>query len=239
MSSSTNNVNEELVLELVEEFVTRHRNGVPPLIMIIAMHGNDRNLDIQPLIQLALQGDRGALADLFERHRARLRKMVDLRLDRRIRGRVNPSDVLQEAYVDLATQIDGYRADPKVPFFIWMRWLTGQRLAKVHRYHLDVAKRDANREIMLYRGLMPQATSFALASGLIGSFSSIGGKLIQEEQLSKLQDLLNCLDEDDREVLAIRHFENSRIPKRLLCLMSVSQQPACATCVRCDVLRSN
>ena len=91
MSSSTNNVNEDL-LELVEEFVTRHRNGESPsVIMIIAMHGNDRNLDIQPLIQLALQGDRGALADLFERHRARLRKMVDLRLDRRIRGRVNPS----------------------------------------------------------------------------------------------------------------------------------------------------
>ena len=162
---------------------------------------------LSPLLHDASRGNEQALAELFEKHRPRLRRMVELRMDNRIRGRVSPSDVLQETYVDLAKQLEGYLEKPDLPFYVWMRWLTGQRLAKVHRYHLDAAKRDASQEIALYRGHLPQATSFALASKLIASVSSIGGKVIRIEQQAKLQEALNSLDEDDREVLAMRHFE--------------------------------
>lgn len=171
------------------------------------MSENARQPEQDELIQEALGGNKAALADLFERNRSRLRKMVDLRLDRRIRQRVCPSDVLQEAYIDLAKQLPRYVENPKLPFFIWIRWLTGQRLAKIHRFHLDAEKRNAALEVSLYQGRMPQATSYALASKLIGSSTSIGGKLVEAEQLMKLQELLNTLDSDDREVLAMRHFE--------------------------------
>ncbi len=161
----------------------------------------------EELVQRAIEGDEAVLAQLFERNRKRLRKVVDLRMDRRIRGRVNPSDVLQEAFIDLANQLPNYAKDPKLPFFVWMRRLTGQRLAKVHRYHLGASKRDAAREVSLYRGRMPQATSMAIASKLIGNSTSIGGKFVRAERQIKLQDILNGMEEDNREVLAMRHFE--------------------------------
>ncbi len=171
------------------------------------MTNNDETIRDDSLIQLALQGDKAALAELFQHYRKRLRNMVDLRMDHRIQGRVNPSDVLQEAFIDLANQLANYNKDPKLPFFVWVRRLTGQRLAKVHRHHLGAAKRDAALEVSLYRGRMPQATSYALASKLIGSTSSIGSKFVKAERQLKLQEILNTLDADDRDVLAMRHYE--------------------------------
>lgn len=171
------------------------------------MTDSSHNPEQDGLIQHALDGDEAALANLFERHRGRLRKMVDLRMDRRIRGRINPSDILQEAFIDLANQLPDYKEKSKLPFFVWVRWITGQRLAKVHHFHLDAEKRNAAREMTLYRGRMPQATSMALASQLIGNSTSAAGQVMRAERQLKLQDILNGMDEDDREVLAMRYFE--------------------------------
>jgi len=171
------------------------------------MSPNDQPAARDALTQLALAGDKAALAELFELHRERLRNMVDLRMDHRIQGRVNPSDVLQEAFIDLADQLANYSKDPKLPFFVWVRRLTGQRLAKVHRHHLGAAKRDAALEVSLYRGRMPQATSYALASKLIGSTTSVASNIAKAERQLKLQEILNAMDVEDREVLAMRHFE--------------------------------
>ncbi len=173
--------------------------------MGMSSHGKTSGYDA--LVQKAIAGDKAALAQLFQRYRKRLRKMIDLRMDRRIQGRVNPSDVLQEAYVDLADQLANYAKDPKLPLFIWVRRITGQRLAKTHRHHLGAAKRDAALEVSLYRGHMPQATSIALASKLIGNATSAEGKMLRAERQIKLQEVLNAMDPDDREVLAMRHFE--------------------------------
>ena len=62
--------------------------------------------------------------------------MVRLRLDRRLQGRVDPSDVLQEAYLDVAQQLSSYQAKPEMPFYLWLRLTTGQRLMRLHRQHL-------------------------------------------------------------------------------------------------------
>ena len=84
--------------------------------------------------------------------------MVRLRLDRRFQGRVDPSDVLQEAYLDVAQQLPHYLAKPEMPFYLWLRLATGQRLMRIHRQHLGAAMRDAGREVSLYRGALPQAS---------------------------------------------------------------------------------
>lgn len=160
------------------------------------------------LVQNAIAGDKAALAELFEQYRGRLRKMIDLRMDSRIQGRVNPSDILQDAYVDLADQLANYAKNPSLPFFIWIRLITGQRLAKTHRYHLGAAKRNAAQEVSLYRGHMPQATSFTLASKLFGNSTSAEGRVLRAERQVKLQEVLNVMGPDDREVLAMRHFEH-------------------------------
>jgi RNA polymerase sigma-70 factor (ECF subfamily) len=158
-------------------------------------------------MQKAAAGDEAAMAELFGQYRDRLGRMVALRMDRRMQGRVDASDVLQDVYVDLAQQLPGYVKAPKLPIFLWMRRLTGQRLSKLHREHLGRAKRNATLEVSLNRGPMPQASSIVLASQLVGQFTSAGQKAIRAERQLKLQEVLNTLDPIDREIIILRHFE--------------------------------
>src|SRR5262245_56269366 len=83
-----------------------------------------------------MTGDRAAAAELFMQYRLRLRHMVQLRLDRRLQGRVDPSDVLQESFLDVSRRLNEFVANPVMPFFLWVRLITGQRLAALHRMHL-------------------------------------------------------------------------------------------------------
>jgi RNA polymerase sigma-70 factor (ECF subfamily) len=148
-----------------------------------------------------------SLTALFVRHRERLRRMVRLRLDRRLLGRVDPSDVLQEAYLDIARRADEYLANPTMRPFLWLRFLTAQRMTILHRQHLGAQARDAGREISLHRGAIPQATSVSLAHQLLGRLTSASQAAMRAELQTRLQVVLNGMDPLDREVLALRHFE--------------------------------
>jgi RNA polymerase sigma-70 factor (ECF subfamily) len=159
------------------------------------------------LIGLARAGDAAALSGLFARHRARLRRMVEMRLDRRLAGRVDASDVIQEACVDAARKLDEYLRDPKLPLFLWLRLVVGERLLKVHRQHLNAQMRDAGREVSLYREALPAASSAALAAQLLGKHTSPTQAAVRAERLLRLQEALNALDPIDREILSLRHFE--------------------------------
>jgi RNA polymerase sigma-70 factor (ECF subfamily) len=163
--------------------------------------------DSEGLLRRAAAGDRDALPALWERHRARLRRMVRLRLDRRLQGRVDPSDVLQEAYLDLAARLPDYARDRPMPPYLWLRLVAGQRLMQVHRHHLGAALRDAGREVSLYRGALPQASSASLAAQLLGRLTRASQAAIRAERQLQLQAVLNGMDPMDREILALRHFE--------------------------------
>jgi RNA polymerase sigma-70 factor (ECF subfamily) len=163
--------------------------------------------DDQSLIRRAAAGDEAALAELFGRYRKRLRQMVRLRLDRRLQGRVDPSDVLQEAYLDVAARLPDYLAKPDMPLFLWLRLMAGQRLIRIHRQHLGAAMRDAGREVSLYRGALPQASSVSLAAQLLGRFTSASQAIVRAEVQLQLQAALNGMDAIDREIIALRHFE--------------------------------
>jgi len=152
-------------------------------------------------------GDRGALAELFEKHRDQLRRMVELRIDARVRARLDASDVLQEAFLDVARDLDAYLADPNLPPLLWMRRHVGRRLITLHRQHLGTKMRAAGLEISLYRGALPEASSAALASMLLGRHTSPTEAAQRAERLLRVQEALNSLDPIDREVLALRHFE--------------------------------
>ena len=163
--------------------------------------------ETEDLLRRAASGERKALALLFEYYRDRLRQMVRLRLDRRLQGRLDPSDVLQEAYLDFARRLPEYIADPCMPFYIWLRFLTGQRLIDLHRQHLGAKMRDAGQEVSLYRGALPQASSVSLAAQLLGRLTSASRAAIRAETQLKVQEALNSMDPMDREVLTLRHFE--------------------------------
>ena len=159
------------------------------------------------LLRRAGAGDPNALAELFARYRGRLRRMVKLRLDRRLQGRVDPSDVLQEAQLEIIRRAAEYAADPRVPPFLWLRLITGQRLAALHRRHLGARMRSAGQEIALHRGPIPQATSLSLAEMLLGRLTSPTQAAQRAELRLSLQKALNGMDPLDREVLTLRHFE--------------------------------
>jgi RNA polymerase sigma-70 factor, ECF subfamily len=160
------------------------------------------------LLRRAADGDGQALADLFEQHRARLEVMVRLRLDRRLQGRLDPADVLQEAYLDVARRFGEYLAtDGALPFFLWLRLLTGQKLAELHRRHLGAKMRNAGLEVSLHHGKLPSASSASLAELLLGRLTSASRAAIRAETRFQVQEALNSMDSMDREVLILRHFE--------------------------------
>jgi len=163
--------------------------------------------EIRDLVRRAADGDRVAVAELFTRYRDRLRALVRLRLDRRLQGRLDPSDVVQEAYLDYARRLPEYARNPTMPFYLWLRFLAGQRLIDLHRHHLGAQMRDAGQEVSLYRGALPQASSASLAYQLLGRLTSASRAAIRAETQVKVQEALNRMDPMDREVLALRHFE--------------------------------
>jgi RNA polymerase sigma-70 factor (ECF subfamily) len=159
------------------------------------------------LLRRAKAGDAAALGALFAHYRDRLRNMVRLRLDQRVASRLDASDVLQEAFLDVSRRFPEYAAAPAVPFYVWLRALTGQRLIDLHRQHLGVKMRDAGQEVSLYRGALPQASSGSLAQQLLAGLTSPTQAAVRAEMQLKLQEALNSMDPMDREVLVLRHFE--------------------------------
>jgi RNA polymerase sigma-70 factor, ECF subfamily len=163
--------------------------------------------ETEALIRRVEKGDEAALAEIFARYRGRLRRMIKLRLDRRLQGRFDPSDVLQEAFIDVARRSREYLEDPTMPVFLWLRWITGEKLLALHRKHLSAQMRDAGLEVSLHRGSIPQASSISLAAMLLGQLTSPTHAARRAEMQLRLQDVLNSLDPIDREVLTLRHFE--------------------------------
>ena len=164
-----------------------------------------------PRVSRAVAGDEAAMAELFDEHRDRLKRMIELRLNRKLHGRVDASDVLQETYVDLAKQLKNYSEDPAIPFFIWLRRITVQRLIMVHRKHLGTAMRDAAMEVNLQRSAAPEASSVFLASHLVGQLTTVSQRVLRDERQDKLREVLDNLDNNDREIIALRHFEHLTI----------------------------
>ena len=167
----------------------------------------DESGDVSDLLRRAAEGDQEALRDLFSRYRDRLKRMVHLRLSRRLAGRVDDSDVLQEAFLDVARRLDEYVREPSLPFFLWLRHMTGLKLAEVHRRHLGTQLRDADREVTLHRGGLPMADSVSLAAQLLGTLTTPSQAAIKAETRLLVQEALNSMDPIDREVLALKHFE--------------------------------
>ena len=163
--------------------------------------------EVSGLIRRAAAGEEAALRELFSRHRDRLKRMVHLRLSRRLAGRVDDSDVLQEACLEAARRLEEYLREPKLPFFLWLRHLTALKLAEVHRRHLGTQLRDADLEVTLHRGMLPLADSVSLAAQLLGTLTTPSQALIKAETRLLVQEALNSMDPIDREVLALKHFE--------------------------------
>jgi RNA polymerase sigma-70 factor (ECF subfamily) len=150
--------------------------------------------------------DHEALGELFMLYRERLWRMLYVRLDRRLASRVAPDDVLQETFLDVARRIGEYLADPAVPFYVWLRFLAVQRMQMVQRTHLGTQMRDMALEVALPHRA-PFASAESMAGQLVGDMTSPSQAAIRHELQDRLRAALAQLDPLDREVLALRHFE--------------------------------
>lgn len=147
------------------------------------------------------------MADLYSQYRPQLERMVDFRMDRRLLGRVDAADILQDSYIEIARRVDSFLKDPQVSFFVWTRQITWQTLMMTHRSHLGAKKRDVRQEVRWHGNGFGDGTSVSLASRLVGDVTSPSQGVIRDEQATRLRTALESMDSIDREVLALRHFE--------------------------------
>ena len=175
--------------------------------------------DVDAALEAAIHSDGDAMehvGPVLEAYSARIKRMLSLRMDQRVSGRVGVSDVMQDAYIEVVRRLPAYLAEddePKegkggrMPFFLWVRFLAGQALQQTHRQHLGTVGRDAGRDVPMHASGAPEASSLMLANALVDSGISPSGIAVQEEQRSALNDALSSLGADDREILFMRHFE--------------------------------
>lgn len=157
--------------------------------------------------QVLALGNAASLAEFFELHRRRLVRMVSLRMDRRLQGRVDAADVLQDAFLEASSRLAAYLREPdRMPLFLWLRTLTHQKLLQFHRHHLERGKRDAKLEVSMFQA-GAAATSAVLAAKLVGEITSPSQAAIRRETEMRVRDALDEMKDIDREILALRHFE--------------------------------
>ena len=186
---------------------------------------------VDELVNRVIHGDRAALAELFNRHRDRLWRIINFRLDPRLAGRIDADDVLQETYLAAERRIQHVLEDAPEGMFIWFRLLANQTLAEVHRRHLGIQARDPTRERSISGGYSGESTSFSISSRLFGHLTSPSQAVLRNELSEQLDMALASMDDMDREVLALRHFEelSNRETARVL---NLSEQAASMRYVR-------
>ncbi len=183
------------------------------------------------LINRVVQGDHAALADLFSLYRPRLWRLVAFRLHPQLQGRIDADDVLQDAWLRAIDRIESFLRDAATSPFLWFRTIVSQTLVDLHRFHMGAQKRSAAREFSINRGWSNESTSSSMSFHLQQPTKSPSSTLGRAEQARQLETALQGMNENDREVLALRHFEelsNSETAR----VLNMTEQAASARYIR-------
>jgi len=162
--------------------------------------------EVDDRLQQVLAGDQTVFAALYAEHRPRLLRMVSFRLDPRLRGRIDADDVVQDAFVDASRRLEAFRAAQPMSLFVWLRLILGQTLVDLHRHHLGVQKRDAHRDQSI-QARLAHDTSMTMSFHLLGNMTSPSQIAMRAELSAMVSRALEEMNPIDREVLALRHFE--------------------------------
>jgi RNA polymerase sigma-70 factor (ECF subfamily) len=168
--------------------------------------------DVKSLSELIAAGDRAGIDAMLMQHRPRLRRMVAARLDPRLASRVDPSDIVQDAFVEAVKQLPGYLAHPAIPLYPWLRQLTANRLAAAYQQHLHAQRRSVAREVSIDLGLSSASVAL-LADRLVSSQSTPSHEVGRQELERQVREALARLPLIDREVLILRFVEQLSAPE--------------------------
>ena len=164
------------------------------------------------LLTRAACGDLDAWGTLLARHQERLQALAEFRLDPRLRGRIDAADVLQEALLAATARRSDFFAQSIQPLFLWLRWMLANTLLELHRHHLGAKMRDPRREAADARCSDGDAdgndnTRTALVAQLTAGATGPATAAGRAEISARLNQALDRMHPTDREVLALRHFE--------------------------------
>lgn len=162
---------------------------------------------LQRLLNDVRSGNRQSFAQLYTHFSDRLWRIVTFRLDHRLRGRVDADDVVQETYLAAEKRLEHFTEDTVESFFVWLRLVLNQTLIDLHRRHLGAQSRDASLERSIHGGWTSESTSFSLSFHLLGHLTSPSQATLRAELAEQLRVALTGMSDLDREVLALRHFE--------------------------------
>jgi RNA polymerase sigma-70 factor (ECF subfamily) len=161
----------------------------------------------ESLLVRAAAGDKAAWGALVTAHQERLTRMVAFRMDPRLRGRIDAADIVQDVFVEASTHREAYFREPAVPLFLWLRGVVTNKLLELHRHHLGTRMRDVKRELPLEGSDRSNNTSAALCAHLTAGLTRPSVAAVRGEVRARLAEALGGMDPTDREVLAMRHFE--------------------------------
>lgn len=170
------------------------------------------------LLQDVREGDSQAVERLLARHRESLHRMIQLRMDQRIKRRVDVSDVVQDVLIEANRRLHDYLQNPAMAFHLWIRQIAKDRLIDAHRRHRVSAKRSIDREQPLaVRGGVDQS-SLDFAAQLCDPQMTPAAAATQRELATHVEGAIGRLGETDREIILMRHYEqlsNSEIAAAL------------------------
>ena len=179
------------------------------------------------LLKRAKEGDRSAFEALFKRHRARLRQAIAFRMDRRLAARADASDVLQETYLEAFRRLPKYLERQDMPFYLWLRWIAREKVMGLYRRHIGADKRAIEREIPL----LPPESSAQFVGAVIGGGPTPSQELAKAELAERLRNALGQLDQDERDLILWRHFEQLSI-RETAELLGISEAAASKRYIR-------
>jgi len=160
------------------------------------------------LLARARDGRVEAVNDLLERHRAALRRMVDARMDQKLARRIDASDIVQDVMLEASQRLQDYLKDPRIPFALWLRQMAQDRVIDMHRRHRLAGRRSLDREQPLVAGGQADQSSLELAAQLMDPDLTPAAHALREELREQFLVALDQMEEPDREILFMRHFEH-------------------------------
>jgi RNA polymerase sigma-70 factor (ECF subfamily) len=163
--------------------------------------------DTQDLLARAKDGEGGAVDQLLARHREPLRRMIALRLDAALARRLDASDVVQEVLLEANRRLQEYLKNPAMPFHLWLRHIAKDRMIDAHRRHRQAQRRSLDREQPLQPAALHDASSMQMLASLVDQELTPASAAIRQELERRFWTELAQLDEDDREIILMRHFE--------------------------------
>lgn len=159
----------------------------------------------EELLDAVRRGEEGAVDRLLTRHREPVRRMIDMRLDPRLAARLDASDIVQDVLLEASRRLPEYVQRPAMSFHLWLRHIAKDHLIDAHRRHRRAQRRAVDRERPL--GALADRSSAHLAVDLIDRELTPATAALRREMAQRFEEALSELNEDDREVILMRHFE--------------------------------